>query len=274
MTTKIISMVNQKGGVGKTTSSINIASSLAYKGKKVLLIDLDPQGNCSTGLGVPKESFTNANIYHCLLGQKPISDCIYKTSNPNLDMIPSDINLSATELDLINEMARESKLKNAIDSIKDNYDIIIIDCPPSLSLLTINSLNASSHYIVPMIPEMYSLEGFGHIQRTINKVQKFLGNPIINLGVLLTMFDKRNNLHKEMGTYLRNNIDSYMFQTEVPRNVTLSEAVNFGKSIFDYKKTAIGAEAYDKVTSEILVQLKMPEHSEVLKTESKEEDNE
>jgi chromosome partitioning protein len=255
MSTKIISLVNQKGGVGKTTSSINIASALSKREKKVLLIDLDPQGNCSTGLGVKKELFHSANIYHCLLGSKNIKDCIYSTSNDLLDLMPSDINLSATELDLANEMARESRLKNSLEEIKGVYDIIIIDCPPSLSLLTINALNASTHYIVPMLPEMYSLEGFSHIQRTTQKVQQFLGNPIINLGVLLTMVDKRNNLHKEMSTYLRNNIKSYMFENVIPRNIKLSEAVNFGKSIFDYNKKAIGALAYELVAEELLNQV-------------------
>ena len=250
METKIISLVNQKGGVGKTTSSINIAACLAKLSKKVLLIDFDPQGNCSTGLGINKSN--ENNIYHVLLDLANINDCIKSTNVANLDILPSDLNLSSVEMELVNEIGRESKLKNSINELNSKYDFIIIDCPPSLSLLTINALNASDYYIVPMIPEYYSIEGYSQLEKIISKIKKVLNNKIENLGILVTMCDNRNNLHKQIITVLKEKLENNIFVETIPRNIKLSEAVNFGKSIFEYDEKAKGAISYINVVNELL----------------------
>ncbi|MCB9092962.1 MAG: ParA family protein, partial [Halobacteriovoraceae bacterium] len=193
---KIIAIANQKGGVGKTTTAINLSACLAVAERKTLVIDLDPQGNASVGLGMEKGHFSENNIYHALIGAKDIKEVIYSTELPDLDICPSDNNLIGAEVELVNEIARESKLKKALQAVDDYYDYIIIDCPPSLSLLTLNALNAAESFLVPMQTEYFSMEGLSQLLNTIELVKDSI-NPKLNLeGILLTMYDGRNNLSK------------------------------------------------------------------------------
>lgn len=253
---RIISIANQKGGVGKTTTSINLGASLAVADKKTLLIDLDPQGNASVGLGLNKDEFINANIYHALIGEENIENCIYKTMLPGLDVCPSDNNLIGAEIELIQAYARESKLKNALESIVDRYDYILIDCPPSLNLLTVNALNASHGYIVPMQTEYFAMEGLSQLLNTVKLIKNSL-NPSLNLdGILLTMYDGRNNLSKLVAQDIIDHFPNDTFKTIIPRNVKLSECSSFGQPILMYDVASKGAEAYLNLTKEIILKEK------------------
>lgn len=250
---KIIAIANQKGGVGKTTTAINLSSCLAAAEKSVLVLDLDPQGNASVGLGLEKENFRNSNIYHALIGEEPIENAIYKTELPLLDVCPSDNNLIGAEIELVSVFARESKLKSALESIDSKYDFIIIDCPPSLGLLTVNALNAAHSYIVPLQTEYFAMEGLSQLQNTVKLIKSSL-NPKLELeGILLTMYDSRNNLSRQVEEEIKKYFENKVFKSIIPRNVKLSECPSFGKSIILYDIKSKGSEAYLSLAREVIL---------------------
>ena len=249
---KIIAIANQKGGVGKTTTSINLAAGLAYSNKRVLLIDFDPQGNATQGVG-HRVGLNDLTVYDALLNDIDVNKCIKTLNKPPLDILPANINLAGADLQLAKiEDDREKYLKNAIASIKDNYDYIIIDCPPSLGLLNTNALTASDSVLIPVQCEYYALEGITQLLQTIRLVQK-LFNPTLKIeGVLLTMYDARTNLSAEVGQEIRKHFKEKTYKTYIPRNIKLSEAPSMGKSIFDYDVNSEGAKAYVSLTRELI----------------------
>jgi chromosome partitioning protein len=249
---KIIAIANQKGGVGKTTTSINLAAGLAYSNKRVLLIDFDPQGNATQGVG-HRVGLNDLTVYDALLNDIDVNKCIKTLNKPPLDILPANINLAGADLQLAKiEDDRENYLKNAISSIKDNYDYIIIDCPPSLGLLNTNALTASDSVLIPVQCEYYALEGITQLLQTIRLVQK-LFNPTLKIeGVLLTMYDARTNLSAEVGQEIRKHFKEKTYKTYIPRNIKLSEAPSMGKSIFDYDVNSEGAKAYVSLTRELI----------------------
>ncbi len=248
---RIISIVNQKGGVGKTTTAMNLAAGLAVMEKKTLLIDLDPQGNSSSGLGVDKNEIEK-HVYHVIIGKTDIKETILPSSMDNLDIIPANINLTGAEIELVKEFAREQKLKEAIKNIKDNYEYIIIDCPPSLGLLSVNALTACTDVIIPIQCEYFALEGVSQLLNTIRLIQQNL-NPQLNVfGILLTMFDKRLNLANQVVSEVKRYFKEQVFETMINRNVKLSEAPSYGKSIFEYDIKSVGSQNYLELASEVV----------------------
>lgn len=255
MTAKIVSIVNQKGGVGKTTTAVNLATIIAVMNKRVLLIDLDSQGNSSSGLGIRQEG-RKITTYHVFCGLEAIENAILTTEIPKLSVITSNTNLAAVEIDLINRIDREMVLKNSLESIRDKFDYIIIDCPPSLNLLTVNALVACQEVIIPMLCEFYSLEGLSHLLKTIEIIEKKL-NPEIKIGgVLFTMYDKRNRLTEQVERDVRSCLGRIVFNTTIPRNVRVSEAPSHGKAaiIYDYKCS--GSQAYINLAKEMMAREK------------------
>ncbi|TGM64045.1 ParA family protein [Leptospira meyeri] len=248
---KIVSISNQKGGVGKTTTAINLASNLVDLGKKVLLLDIDPQGNSGSGLGLEVQSL-NKTTYEVLIGELSAREAVQKTFVKNLDIIPSNINLSGLEVDFLGMERKEFKLKEALASVKESYDYILIDCPPSLGVLTINALCASQSVMITLQTEYFALEGLSQLMRIISLVQS-QWNPSLALeGVLLTMYDKRTNLANQVAEDVRNYFKEKVYETVIPRNVKLSEAPSFGKPINYYDPDGVGAKSYKSLAEEIV----------------------
>lgn len=246
---QIIALANQKGGVGKTTTAINLGAALSKKGKKVLLIDIDAQGNATSGVGIDKSEIEN-DVYQVIVNGVAIQDAIIATEH--FDIVPATLDLAGAEIELASLMARETRLKSALDEIKDNYDYILIDNPPALSLLTINAFTAANSILVPVQTEYYALEGLGQLLNTIEQVQKHF-NPNLHVeGVLLTMYDVRTNLSKQVTEQVREYFGDKVYQTMIPRNVRLSEAPSFGQVIFDYDPKSAGADYYNKLAEEVL----------------------
>lgn len=249
---KTICIANQKGGVGKTTTSVNLSSALAAIGKKVLLIDMDPQGNASSGLGIKRYESQDANSYHVLIGEKTLSEAIQNTSNPNLKISTANPDLVGAEIELVDMPQREYRLKQAIATVSDQYDFVLIDCPPSLGLLTLNALNAADSFLVPLQCEYYALEGLSQLLNTAGIIKKNL-NPQLHIeGIVLTMFDVRNNLSHQVVTEIKNHFGEKVFNAIIPRNVRLSEAPSHGQSILDYDSKSIGAIRYLELAREVV----------------------
>lgn len=253
---KIIAIANQKGGVGKTTTSINITAALAVRNKKVLLIDADPQGNATSGFGINKNEVENT-VYELLIGECSIRDCIIKNVVENVSIIASNVNLSAAEMDLRDEKRKEFILRNEIDYIRDDYDFIIIDCPPSLNLLTINAMTTADSVMVPIQCEYYALEGLSQLIFTINLVKERLNPDLEFEGAVFTMYDSRTNLSAEVVQNVKQNLDKKIFNTVIPRNIRLAEAPSFGMPINLYDPKSAGAEAYLSLADELLENTKI-----------------
>ena len=248
---KIVAVANQKGGVGKTTTAINLSACLAYHKKKTLLIDMDPQGNSTTGLGVEKKSINNS-IYDVIINDVPLVDAVVKTQQDKLTVCPSSMNLAGAEVELVSQISRESILKDALSKVADLYDYIIIDCPPSLGLLTLNALTASNSVLVPIQSEYFALEGLTQLMETVKIVQRRLNPSLYLEGVLLTMFNNRTRLSVEVADEVRTHFAAKVYKTVIPRNVRLSEAPSYGLPIILYDKNSKGAKAYLKFTEEFL----------------------
>lgn len=248
---RIISIANQKGGVGKTTTAVNLSASLAVAEKKILLIDIDPQGNATSGLGVSREEVSKS-IYHALIDEIPSKDLIRDTEIDFLKIIPSNLDLIGAEIELVPFSNREMRLKNALQEVKGEFDFLIIDCPPSLGLITVNSLTASDSVIIPLQCEYYPMEGLSQLLKTIQLIKKNL-NPFLKIeGILLTMFDKRNNISHQVTEEVRKHFGTLVFTTVIPRNVRLSECPSFGKPIILYDADSRGAESYLDLAKEVL----------------------
>ena len=247
---RIISIANQKGGVGKTTTAINLSTVLAKRNKKTLLIDMDPQGNATSGVGIEKNS--EKSTYNVLIEENPIEEAILKTDIKNLDICPSTINLAGAEVELVSMMSREMRLKEKLESVKDNYDYILIDCPPSLGLITLNAFTASNSVLIPVQCEYYALEGLGQLLNTVKLVKKHLNKDLEIEGALLTMFDTRTNLSKQVVDEVKRYFGDKVYKTVIPRNVKLSEAPSYGMPITVYDPRSKGAKCYDKLGKEVI----------------------
>ena len=247
---KVISVANQKGGVGKTTTTVNLSTLLAKKGKKVLLIDTDPQGNATSGLGVTKE--LELSVYDVLVGDTTFDETIEKTAIKNLNVCPSNISLAGAEVQLVSMMSREQRLKVKLDEIKDQYDYILIDCPPSLGLITLNAFTASDTVLIPVQCEYFALEGLGQLLNTVNLVKKHLNKSLEIEGALLTMYDARTNLSNQVVKEVKKYFEGKVYKTVIPRNVRLSEAPSYGMPISLYDPRSKGAKAYEKLAKEFL----------------------
>ena len=247
---KVISVANQKGGVGKTTTTVNLATLLAKKGKKVLLIDTDPQGNATSGLGVTKE--LELSVYDILVGETTFDETVQETAIKNLKVCPSNISLAGAEVELVSMMSREQRLKVKLDEVKDRYDFILIDCPPSLGLITLNAFTASDSVLIPVQCEYFALEGLGQLLNTVNLVKKHLNKNLEIEGALLTMYDARTNLSNQVVKEVKKYFEDKVYKTVIPRNVRLSEAPSYGMPISIYDPKSKGAKAYEKFTKELL----------------------
>ncbi|MCC8137956.1 MAG: AAA family ATPase [Clostridiales bacterium] len=248
---RTIVVANQKGGVGKTTTTINLSAAIAETGKKVLVVDMDPQGNTTSGLGVDKEN-TEKTVYQLLLGEITLEECLNKNIFDNLSLIPSNINLSGAEIELIGIEEKEYLLKNVLDTVKSDYDFILIDCPPSLNMLTINSMCAGDTVLVPIQCEYYALEGLSQLIHTIDLVKERL-NPEIEIeGVVFTMYDARTNLSLQVVENVKENLNQNIYKSIIPRNVRLAEAPSYGLPVTQYDTKSAGAEAYRLLAEEVI----------------------
>lgn len=248
---RIIAIANQKGGVGKTTTSINFSTLLAKRGKKVLLVDADPQGNATSGVGVDKN--VELSVYDLIINDEiDPKETIQKTEIKNLSICPSNINLAGAEVELVSMMSREYRLKEKLEILKDSYDYIIIDCPPSLGLITLNSFTAANSVLIPVQCEYYALEGLGQLLNTINLVKKHLNKNLEVEGAVLTMYDMRTNLSNQVVREVKRYFEDKVYKTVIPRNIKLSEAPSFGMPITLYDEKSKGARAYEKLAKEIL----------------------
>ena len=248
---RIIAVANQKGGVGKTTTTINLSACLAEQGQKVLVIDVDPQGNTTSGLGIDKNNTENT-VYELMLEEASIDDCIYKSVMDDLDVIPSNVNLAGAEIDLIDIDDREYILKKIVNSLKEKYDFILLDCPPSLSMLTVNAMTAANTVLVPIQCEYYALEGLSQLIRTINLVKQKL-NPELEIeGVVFTMYDARTNLSLQVVENVKANLKQTVYKTIIPRNIRLAEAPSHGLPINLYDSKSAGAESYRLLAEEVI----------------------
>ena len=247
---KIISVANQKGGVGKTTTTVNLSTILAKKGKSVLLIYTDPQGNATSGLGVSKD--VELSVYDILIGDTEFDETLQETAIKNLKVCPSNISLAGAEVQLVSMMSREQRLKTKLDKIKDQYDYILIDCPPSLGLVTLNAFTASDSVLIPVQCEYFALEGLGQLLNTVNLVKKHLNKNLEIEGALLTMYDARTNLSNQVVKEVKKYFEDKVYKTVIPRNVRLSEAPSYGMPITVYDPRSKGAKAYEKFAKELL----------------------
>lgn len=247
---KILAITNQKGGVGKTTTCVNLAASFANQGRRVLLIDLDPQGNASTGSGIDK-THLKLSIYHVLIGEKTLQEVIVKSEKGGFDIAPSNRELAGAEVELVNELARETRLKAAIAKLGDSYDVVLLDCPPALNLVTVNALTAANAVMIPMQCEYYALEGLSDLVNTIKKVRAHL-NPTLEIeGLLRTLFDNRNMLAHQVSAQLISHFGDKVYKTVIPRNIRLAEAPSYGLPVLSYDRTSKGALAYLELAQEI-----------------------
>ena len=251
---RIIAIANQKGGVGKTTTTINLSAALAEKGKKILVVDTDPQGNTTSGFGLDRDQIENT-VYQLMIGECKVEDAIIKNvleDIPGLDILPANVDLAAVEIELMDVEDKEFILRKALSEIKDKYDFIVIDCPPSLSMLTVNSMTSASTVLVPIQCEYYALEGLSQLIRTVNLVKDRL-NPELDMeGVVFTMFDSRTNLSLQVVENVKENIEEHVYKTIIPRNIRLAEAPSYGLPITLYEPKSAGAEAYRLLAQEII----------------------
>ena len=248
---RVICIANQKGGVGKTTTTVNLAAALANIKREVLIIDMDPQGNASSGLGIKRYDSQDNNIYHVIIGEKKISEIIVNTQSSHLKIAPATPDLVGAEIELVDMPEREYRLKSALEEISDQYDYIFIDCPPSLGLITVNALCAADSFLVPLQCEYYALEGLSQLLNSAGLIKKNLNSNLKIEGIVLTMFDKRNNLSHQVVTEIREHFGNKVFTSIIPRNVRLSEAPSHGKSIFSYDEKSIGAKKYAELAREL-----------------------
>lgn len=248
---RIIAIANQKGGVGKTTTAINLSACLAERGQKVLAIDMDPQGNMSSGLGLDKDDI-DKTIYDMIIGEAEIEEVIQRGTIENLDILPSNVDLSAVEIELIDVENKEFVVKNSVQKIRDQYDFIIIDCPPSLSLLTINSMTTADSVLVPIQCEYYALEGLSQLIHTVELVKDRLNSGLEIEGVVFTMFDARTNLSLQVVENVKDNLQQNIYKTIIPRNIRLAEAPSYGTPINQYDPRSAGAESYMRLAEEVI----------------------
>lgn len=248
---RIICVANQKGGVGKTTTTVNLAAALSEMNREVLIVDMDPQGNASSGLGIKRYESQDNNVYHVIIGEKKIREAIQETQNKHLKIVPATPDLVGAEIELVDMPQREYRLKAALQEVNDEFDYIFIDCPPSLGLITVNALCAADSFLVPLQCEYYALEGLSQLLNSAGLIKKNL-NPSLKIeGIVLTMFDQRNNLSHQVVTEIREHFGGKVFQSIIPRNVRLSEAPSHGKSIFSYDEKSIGAKKYYELAEEL-----------------------